>query len=92
MYVLENPRGKLYVGQTANLEERVLDHNRIDSFDGHYTRKNGPWTLVWSEPHESRSSAMRRERQIKRMKSAAWIRAKLLRKAPPSVNPDESGL
>ena len=92
VYVLENPRGKFYVGQTANLDNRVLDHNRTDAFDGHYTRKNGPWTLVWSELHESRSSAMRRERQIKRMKSAAWIRTNLLQSRTPSVNPDESGL
>ena len=92
VYVLENPRGKFYVGQTANLAERVIDHNRTDAFDGHYTRKNGPWTLVWSESHESRSSAMRREGQIKRMKSAAWIRTNLLQTVMAAVNPDESGL
>ncbi len=78
VYVLENVVGKFYVGQTANLDVRVEDHNRTDCFDGHYTRKNGPWTLVWSEAHESRSSAVRRERQIKSMKSAKWIRAQLL--------------
>ena len=65
----ENPDGKFYIGQTANLFQRLIDHNRTDSFDGHFTRKNGPWRLVWYEPHSSRSSAMQRERQIKRMKS-----------------------
>lgn len=38
VYVLENPRGKFYVGQTQELAARVLDHNRTDSFDGHFTR------------------------------------------------------
>ena len=92
VYVLENPRGKFYIGQTENIAERVKDHNRTDSFEGHFTRKNGPWKLVWSEPHNSRSSAMQRERQIKRMKSASWIRAHLLAAHPAAVNPDESGL
>ncbi len=48
VYVLENPRGKFYVGQTKNIAERVQDHNRTDSFEGHFTRKNGPWKLVLS--------------------------------------------
>jgi putative endonuclease len=92
VYVLENPSGKFYVGQTGNIAERIQDHNRTDCFEGHFTRKNGPWKLVWSEAHTSRSSAVRRERQIKRMKSAKWIRERLLAADPPAVNPDASGL
>jgi predicted GIY-YIG superfamily endonuclease len=38
VYVLENPRGKFYVGQTENLAARIEDHNRTDSFEGHLTR------------------------------------------------------
>jgi len=78
------------VGQTANLPARLRDHNATDAFDGHYTRKNGPWKLVWKEPHGSRSAATIRERQIKRMKSAKWIREQLLNGL--AVNPDASGL
>ena len=92
VYVLQNPRGKFYVGQTENITERLKDHNRTDCFEGHFTRKNGPWKLVWWEPHNSRSSVVQRERQIKRMKSTAWIRAHLLAANPMAVNPDESGL
>ena len=92
VYVLENPRGKFYIGQTENIADRVTDHNRTDSFDGHFARKNGPWKLVWFEIHNSRSSAMQRERQIKRMKSARWIRTHLLASHSAAVNPDESGL
>jgi putative endonuclease len=92
VYVLENSRGTFYVGQTGNIENRLVDHNRTDSFDGHFTRKNGPWKLVWLEEHPSRNSATRRERQIKRMKSANWIRSHLLARNAAAVNPDESGL
>jgi predicted GIY-YIG superfamily endonuclease len=92
VHVLENPQGKFYVGQTEDLEQRLQDHNGTYTFDGHYTRKNGPWKLVWSEQHETRRSAMLRERQIKRMKSAKWIRSNLLSANATAVNPDESGL
>ena len=93
VYVLQNPAGKFYIGQTQDLPKRLEDHNRTDAFDGHFTRKNGPWNLVWSEKHETRSAAVLREKQIKRMKSAVWIRKYLLGMAEHSaVNPDESGL
>jgi putative endonuclease len=88
---LENPKGKFYVGQTGNLAERLKDHNRSDSFEGHFTRKNGPWKLVWFEEHELRSSAMQRERHIKRMKSSTWIRKHLLAQAS-AVNPRPVGI
>ena len=80
VYILEHPDGKLYTGHTQNLEQRVLDHNRIDSTRGKYTRKNGPWKLVWSESHTTRSSAMQRENEIKRWKSSAAIRHHLLKR------------
>jgi predicted GIY-YIG superfamily endonuclease len=93
VYVLENPQGRFYVGQTGNISKRLNDHNRTDCFEGHYTRKDGPWRLVWSEKHTIRAaSAVQRERQIKRMKSATWIRTHLLAAHPTAVNPDESGL
>ena len=78
VYILENNKGKFYIGQTSDLDERLRHHNRTDAFDGCFTRKNGPWRLIWSEQHDSRQSAMAREKQIKQMKSAAWIRKHLL--------------
>jgi predicted GIY-YIG superfamily endonuclease len=35
VYVLENPSGRFYVGQTENIVQRLKDHNRTDSFEGH---------------------------------------------------------
>jgi predicted GIY-YIG superfamily endonuclease len=78
VYILENPAGKFYIGHTDNLQVRLANHNRTDSIGGKWTRKNGPWKLVWSEQHPDRSSAIIRERQIKKMKSSKWIRENLL--------------
>ena len=72
--------GNFYIGHTDNLENRILNHNRTDKIAGKFTRKNGPWALVWSEEHPNRSSAMRREREIKNWKSARLIRDRLVNK------------
>ena len=84
VYLLQNPAGRFYIGQTDDLAMRVTNHNRTDNCAGKYTRKNGPWQLVWSEAHPSRSAAMARERQIKAMKSAKWIRENLLNGRVPT--------
>ena len=84
VYIIKNPAGRLYVGQTDDLAVRLANHNRVDRIAGKFTRKHGPWTLVWSEPHPSRSEAMARERQIKAMKSARWIREHLLNGRVPT--------
>ena len=78
VYILQNPQGTYYIGQTDDLDGRLTNHNRTDKTSGKFTRKNGPWTLVWSEEHPTRASAMARERQIKAMKSARWIQTHLL--------------
>jgi len=78
VYILRNPKGRFYVGHTDDLATRVPSHNRTDKILGKFTRKNGPWILVWSEQHPDRASAMRRERQIKSWKSTKLIRERLL--------------
>ena len=80
-YILENPQGGFYIGHTEDLEVRVVDHNRTDEIHGKYTRKNGPWVLVWSKTFDSRARAMAEEKRIKAMKSARWIRENLLGEA-----------
>ncbi len=78
-YILENSDGRFYVGQTEDLDRRVQQHNNPTHSEAKYTTKHGgPWRLVWHEEHPARKSAMARERQIKAMKSARWIREELL--------------
>jgi putative endonuclease len=78
VYILENAAGRFYVGQSADLASRLADHNSAGSTLGKFTRKNGPWLLVWFEAHTCRSAAMRREREIKSWKSARTVRERLL--------------
>ena len=84
VYILQNAQGRFYIGQTDDLDLRLHSHNRTDRTLGKFTRKNGPWELVWSEEHPTRASAMARERQIKGMKSARWIREQLLKGGVPT--------
>ena len=77
MYVLENPDGRFYVGSTDDLDRRVSQHN-TPADRTKYTHKHGPWKLVWNEAHPTPTEAVRREREIKSMKSAKWIREHLL--------------
>jgi predicted GIY-YIG superfamily endonuclease len=62
VYILQNPQGRFYIGQTQDVVFRLIDHNRTDAYEGKYTRKNGPWELVWQENHSTRPSAMQREK------------------------------
>ena len=81
VYILQNPVKRFYIGHTDDLRNRLANHNRSDKTLGKFTRKNGPWILVWSEEHSNRSGAMRREREIKSWKSARLIRERLLKEA-----------
>ena len=84
VYILQNQQGKFYIGHTDDLANRLQSHNRTDKLLGKFTRKNGPWQLIWSEAHPTRSAAINRERQIKAMKSARWIRENLLNGRVPT--------
>jgi putative endonuclease len=79
VYIARNPEGRFYIGHTNNPVKRIGSHNRTDNISGKFTRKNGPWILVWFEEYPDRSSAMRREREIKNWKSARLIRDRLLK-------------
>ena len=81
VYILQNPSGQFYIGHTDDLDRRLRQHNNPESKShlGKFTHKNGPWSLVWSELHSSRSNATLREREIKSWKSKRTIRERLLR-------------
>lgn len=63
LYIVRCRRGELYTGVTANLGQRIKDHNRGKGCG--YTAHRRPVTLIYSEPHPDRSSAQKRETQIK---------------------------
>jgi putative endonuclease len=60
--ILSLSKGSYYTGHTAVIERRLAEHNNGVSF---FTRKKGPWKLVYQESFATRSEAMMRERYLK---------------------------
>jgi putative endonuclease len=70
VYILASRRnGTLYTGMTDDLVRRIWQHR--NSVVPGFTTKYGVKMLVWYELHESRESALTRERQIKKW-NRAW--------------------
>ncbi len=84
VYILQNQVGRFYVGQTHDLAQRLDSHNDAGPVHAKFTRKNGPWQLVWYQEYPTRSAAVTRERQIKAMKSSRWILENLLKGRVPT--------
>ena len=71
VYILQSERtGRFYIGQTQDVEGRVLRHNEGTQAG---TKGHLPWRLVRVERFETREQAYARERQIKAKKSRKWI-------------------
>ncbi|MFZ2804176.1 MAG: GIY-YIG nuclease family protein [Patescibacteria group bacterium] len=74
-YVLQNPQGKLYIGQTSDLDKRLAAHNQGNT--GYTTNIGGPWNLVYKELYQTRSEAMKREKELKTGKGRDFIKRAL---------------
>ncbi len=73
VYVLQSlSTGKFYIGQCDHLIERFREHQAGYTTS---TRGRGPWWVPYFEWYPTRSAAMRRERQLKRLKSHTRIRS-----------------
>jgi putative endonuclease len=82
VYILQSLKdGSYYTGSTRNLEDRIERHHQGRS---QYTKAKRPLKLVYSEEHPDRSSAVKRENQIKRRKSKDFIET-LVRMIPSLV-------
>ena len=77
-YILECADNTLYTGYTNNLEKRLAEHNGIKIVNGvakdnesklgaKYTKARRPVILKYSESFDSKSEAMKREIQIKKL-------------------------
>ncbi|MEM9324148.1 MAG: GIY-YIG nuclease family protein [Bacteroidota bacterium] len=53
---------QLYIGYSANLDERIKDHNRGGVFS---TKGRRPLELIYCEFHKSKTDASRREEYLK---------------------------
>ena len=73
VYILASQRnGTLYIGVTSNLIKRVWEHqtNIVEGF----TKKYKVHTLVWYEIHETKNSAIQREKTLKKWRRKWKIR------------------
>lgn len=71
VYILRLRNGHLYVGSTSDLNARLAAHRSGSGC--RTTCESPPIELLYSEPWPDRTSALERERQLKR-----WSRAKKL--------------
>jgi putative endonuclease len=67
-YVLECADGTFYTGITNSIDRRLAMHNRGRA--SRYTRGRLPVRLVYAAPYGTRSSAGRREIEVKKMSRA----------------------
>lgn len=66
VYILECNDGSLYTGITTDIKKRLDEHNTKDT-GAKYTKIRRPVKLVYQENSENRSSASKREYQIKKL-------------------------
>lgn len=68
VYILECGDGSFYTGITNDVERRFIQHKNGQG--AHYTRAKKAVRIIYTEKHTSRSSALKREAEIK-----SWRRA-----------------
>ena len=72
-YVLYSEKyDKIYIGYTSNLQQRLLSHNELATKG--WTIKFRPWQLIYKEKFETKSEAMKREKQLKSYQGRTFIR------------------
>lgn len=66
VYILECSDGSLYTGITTDVPKRLDEHN-TSSKGAKYTKARRPVKLLFEEPSSDRSSASKREYEIKKL-------------------------
>ena len=70
VYIVQCADNTFYTGIATELERRIEEHNASDK-GARYTRVRRPVRLVYSEEYPDRSSASKREYEIKKKMSRA---------------------
>ncbi len=66
VYAIYNQKHKkIYIGQSANLENRVVLHQNKLFAKSYTARFDGEWSLIYDEAVLDRSAALKREKQLK---------------------------
>ena len=70
VYILRTSSNTLYTGQTNNLKKRLKEHKNKTGRSSKYMRSFKSFKLVYSETHSSRSKALKREIELKKLSRA----------------------
>ncbi len=75
VYALYNKIAQnIYIGQTSNIEKRLLSHNRKKG--NHFTAKTkGQWVVIYQERVKTRQEALKREKQLKSYQGRQFIKS-----------------
>jgi putative endonuclease len=65
---------KIYIGQTENLEQRIILHNNREFKNSYTSRFDGEWILVYKEELASRREVLVREKQLKSYRGREFIK------------------
>ena len=85
VYILICKDGAFYTGYTQNVEARMKLHKL--GRGAKYVRTHQPEKVVYLEKFETRSEAMKREREIKRLTRAEKLKLTSLRMRVKSSEP-----
>ena len=70
IYVLKTSDNTLYIGQTNNLDKRLKEHREKSARSAKYIKYFDSFELIYTEEFETRSEAMHREAQLKKLSRA----------------------
>jgi putative endonuclease len=79
VYALYSPKfDEIYIGYSTNAKKRLASHNHKRNKS--YTKRYQPWKIVFTEEFDTRSEAMRRERELKTAKGREYVWSKVKEK------------
>ncbi|MBI3379646.1 GIY-YIG nuclease family protein [Candidatus Gottesmanbacteria bacterium] len=67
VYILRCVDGSFYTGITNNIKRRLEEHNNSKTVGSKYVRARRPVVLVYKQQTESRSEALKKEQEIKKL-------------------------
>jgi putative endonuclease len=73
--IFNSKNNKIYIGQSENLNNRLLLH-KDKTFKNSFTaRFDGEWKLIYREDFETRKEVLIREKQLKSYRGREFIRS-----------------
>ncbi|PIP55570.1 MAG: endonuclease [Candidatus Zambryskibacteria bacterium CG22_combo_CG10-13_8_21_14_all_42_17] len=80
VYIIYNEEAdKFYIGQTDDLEQRIIYHNTHEFNNSYTSRFAGHWNVIYKESYSDRTSSLKREKQLKSFQGRQFIKKLLPR-------------